>query len=34
MDDAEAAGVDELVLVPGTVDLRCLDVTTEVVASR
>lgn len=34
VDDAEAAGVDELVLVPGTVDLRCLDATAEVVAAR
>jgi alkanesulfonate monooxygenase SsuD/methylene tetrahydromethanopterin reductase-like flavin-dependent oxidoreductase (luciferase family) len=34
IDDAEEAGVDELVLVPGTVDLRCLDVTTEVVAAH
>ena len=34
LDDAEGAGVDELVLVPGTVDARCLDVTAEVVAAR
>lgn len=34
LDDAEEAGVDELVLVPGTVDPRCLDATAEVVASR
>jgi len=37
LDDAEAAGVagvDEMVLVPGTVDLRCLDATAEVVAAR
>lgn len=34
LDDAEAAGVDELVLVPGTVDLRCLDATAEVVSRR
>ncbi|HEV7722707.1 MAG TPA: LLM class flavin-dependent oxidoreductase [Iamia sp.] len=34
LDDAEAAGVDELVLVPGTVDRACLDATAEVVAAR
>ena len=34
LDDAEDAGVDELVPVPGTIDLRCLDVTTAVVAGR
>jgi hypothetical protein len=32
--DAEEAGCDELVLVPATVDLACLDATTEIVASR
>jgi alkanesulfonate monooxygenase SsuD/methylene tetrahydromethanopterin reductase-like flavin-dependent oxidoreductase (luciferase family) len=34
LDGAEAAGCDEFVLVPGTVDLRALDAVTEVVASR
>lgn len=34
LDDAEGAGCDELILVPGTVDLACLDATAEVVASR
>ena len=29
LDDAEAAGVDEFILVPGTVDPRCLDATVE-----
>jgi len=34
LDDAEGAGCDELILVPGTVDPACLDVTAEVVAAR
>lgn len=34
LDDAEAAGCDEVVLVPATVDLQCLHATTEVVADR
>ena len=34
LDDAEAAGVDEFILVPATTDLRCLEETTRVVASR
>lgn len=34
LDAAEAAGVDEFILVPGTVDPRCLDATVELVASR
>lgn len=33
LDDAAAAGVDEFILVPGTVDLGCLEATTEVVTS-
>jgi alkanesulfonate monooxygenase SsuD/methylene tetrahydromethanopterin reductase-like flavin-dependent oxidoreductase (luciferase family) len=31
--DGDAAGCDELVLVPGTTDLRCLEAASEVVAS-
>ncbi len=34
LDDAEAAGVDEFILVPGTVDPRCLDATVELLAGR
>jgi alkanesulfonate monooxygenase SsuD/methylene tetrahydromethanopterin reductase-like flavin-dependent oxidoreductase (luciferase family) len=34
LDGAEAAGCDEFVLVPGTVDLRALDAVSEVVARR
>lgn len=34
LDDAEEAGCDEVVLVPATVDLACLEATAEVVASR
>lgn len=34
LDDAEGTGCDELILVPGTVDLACLEATAEVVASR
>jgi alkanesulfonate monooxygenase SsuD/methylene tetrahydromethanopterin reductase-like flavin-dependent oxidoreductase (luciferase family) len=34
LDEAEAAGVDEFILVPGTVDPRCLDATVELVAGR
>lgn len=34
LDDAEAAGYDELVLVPATVDLRCLDAAAELVSAR
>ena len=34
LDDAEAAGVDEFVLVPGTADPRCLAAFAEVVAAR
>jgi alkanesulfonate monooxygenase SsuD/methylene tetrahydromethanopterin reductase-like flavin-dependent oxidoreductase (luciferase family) len=34
LDDAEEAGCDELVLVPATVDLACLDATAGVVAAR
>lgn len=34
LDDAEAAGCDELVLVPGTVELACLDAFAAVVADR
>lgn len=32
-DDAAAAGVDEFILVPGTVDVACLEATVEVCAS-
>lgn len=34
LDGAEAAGCDEFILVPGTTDLRFLDVAAEVVAAR
>ena len=34
LDDAESAGVDEFILVPGTVDPRCLEATIELVANR
>lgn len=34
LDGAEAAGCDEFVLVPGTVDLDCLDRTAALVADR
>jgi alkanesulfonate monooxygenase SsuD/methylene tetrahydromethanopterin reductase-like flavin-dependent oxidoreductase (luciferase family) len=34
LDGAEAAGCDEFVLVPGTVDLRALDAVSELVARR
>jgi len=34
LDDAEAAGYDELVLVPATADLRCLEAAAELVAAR
>lgn len=34
LDGAEAAGCDEFILVPGTVDLRALDAVVEVVAGR
>ena len=34
LDQAQAAGTDEAVLVPGTVDLACLDALAEVVAAR
>ena len=34
LDEAEAAGVDEFILVPGTVDLACLEHTAALVASR
>ncbi len=34
LDDAEAAGVDEFILVPGTVDLACLEATIDLLASR
>ena len=34
LDEAEAAGCDELILVPGTVDTDCLDRTAALVASR
>lgn len=33
LDDAEAAGCDEFILVPATADLRCLDATRSAVAS-
>lgn len=33
LDDAYAAEVDEFILVPGTVDLGCLEATTEVVTA-
>jgi len=31
LDDAQAAGVDEFILVPATVDLRCLEATIDFV---
>lgn len=34
LDAAESAGVDEFILVPGTVDPACLEATVELVASR
>jgi hypothetical protein len=34
LDDAEAAGVDEFVLVPGTTDPACLAAFAEVVGTR
>lgn len=34
LDEAEAAGVDEFILVPGTVDPACLAATVELVANR
>jgi alkanesulfonate monooxygenase SsuD/methylene tetrahydromethanopterin reductase-like flavin-dependent oxidoreductase (luciferase family) len=34
LDDAEAAGVDEFILVPATVDRRCLDAAADVVGAR
>ena len=34
LDEAEAAGVDEFILVPGTTDLRCLDAFADVVERR
>jgi alkanesulfonate monooxygenase SsuD/methylene tetrahydromethanopterin reductase-like flavin-dependent oxidoreductase (luciferase family) len=34
LDGAEAAGCDEFILVPGTVDLRALDAIAELVAGR
>lgn len=34
LDDAEAAGVDEFILVPGTTDPACLDAFAEVVSTR
>jgi alkanesulfonate monooxygenase SsuD/methylene tetrahydromethanopterin reductase-like flavin-dependent oxidoreductase (luciferase family) len=34
LDGAEEAGCDEMIVVPATTDLRCLDVVTDVVASR
>jgi alkanesulfonate monooxygenase SsuD/methylene tetrahydromethanopterin reductase-like flavin-dependent oxidoreductase (luciferase family) len=34
LDDAEDAGYDELILVPATVDLRCLDAAADLVAQR
>jgi alkanesulfonate monooxygenase SsuD/methylene tetrahydromethanopterin reductase-like flavin-dependent oxidoreductase (luciferase family) len=34
LDDAEAAGIDEFVLVPATVDRRCLDAAAELVSTR
>jgi len=34
LDEAEAAGVDEFILVPGTVDPACLDATIELVTGR
>jgi alkanesulfonate monooxygenase SsuD/methylene tetrahydromethanopterin reductase-like flavin-dependent oxidoreductase (luciferase family) len=34
LDGAEEAGCDEMIVVPATTDLRCLDVVADVVASR
>lgn len=34
LDDAEAAGVDEFILVPGTVERSCLDATADLLAAR
>ena len=34
LDEAEATGCDELILVPGTVDTDCLDRTAAALASR
>jgi alkanesulfonate monooxygenase SsuD/methylene tetrahydromethanopterin reductase-like flavin-dependent oxidoreductase (luciferase family) len=34
LDEAEAAGVDEFILVPATVDRRCLDATIEFLDAR
>jgi alkanesulfonate monooxygenase SsuD/methylene tetrahydromethanopterin reductase-like flavin-dependent oxidoreductase (luciferase family) len=34
LDGAEAAGIDELILVPGTVDIDCLERTTAALARR
>jgi alkanesulfonate monooxygenase SsuD/methylene tetrahydromethanopterin reductase-like flavin-dependent oxidoreductase (luciferase family) len=34
LDQAEEAGVDEFILVPGTVDVGCLEATTALVAAR
>ncbi len=34
LDGAEAAGCDEFILVPGTTDLRCLEVAADVVSAR
>jgi alkanesulfonate monooxygenase SsuD/methylene tetrahydromethanopterin reductase-like flavin-dependent oxidoreductase (luciferase family) len=34
LDGAEAAGCDEFILVPGTVDLRALDAIAELIAAR
>jgi alkanesulfonate monooxygenase SsuD/methylene tetrahydromethanopterin reductase-like flavin-dependent oxidoreductase (luciferase family) len=34
LDEAEAAGVDEFILVPGTVDPACLDATVALVSGR
>ena len=34
LDDAEQAGVDEFILVPGTVDVACLDATIELIDAR
>lgn len=34
LDDAEAAGVDEFILVPGSVELSCLEATAELIGAR
>ena len=34
LDDAEAAGCDELILVPATADLRCLEAMESLVSRR